>query len=74
LVVDHVIQVSDLALLVGDDGEGQIGIGDLIDVRDPLLMRDEGVGAESNKFDAPLIEFRLEIGESTKLELTTYAR
>lgn len=40
----HVIQVSDLALLVGNDGEGDLATSDLVDISDPSLVAAEGVG------------------------------
>lgn len=45
LVVDHVVLVGDLALGVGDDGEGELGAGDLVDVLDPGVVRLGAVGA-----------------------------
>ncbi len=42
LVVNHVKLVGNLALGVGDDGEGELRAGDLINVLDPGLV---GVGA-----------------------------
>ena len=44
LVVDHVVQVGHLARLVGDDGEREVRLGDLVDVLDPFLVRVERVG------------------------------
>jgi hypothetical protein len=67
LVVDHVVGKSDFALLVADDGELQLGAGDLIDVLDPALMAVNGVGRETNELCATLGELRLELGESTEL-------
>jgi hypothetical protein len=37
--------VGDLALGVGDDGEGELGAGDLVDVLDPGVVRLGAVGA-----------------------------
>lgn len=42
LVVDHVELVGNLALGVGDDGEGELGASDLVNILDPGLV---GVGA-----------------------------
>ena len=67
LVVDHVVQVSDLSGFVGDDGERKVGFGDIVDVLDPFLVRVEGVGTQTNELDTALGEFRLEFGESTEL-------
>jgi hypothetical protein len=67
LVIDHVIEVGNFALLVGDDGEGQVGFCDLVDIRNPLLVRVEGVGTQPNEFDTSLGELGLEFGESAEL-------
>ena len=67
LIVDHVVQVSDLSGFVGDDGERKVGFGDIVDVLDPFLVRVEGVGTQTNELDTALGEFRLEFGESTEL-------
>lgn len=40
----HVIQVSDLALLVGNDGEGDLAASDLVNITDPSLVAAKGVG------------------------------
>jgi len=67
LVVDHVVQVGHLARLVGDDGEREVRLGDLVDVLDPFLVRVEGVGTQPNELDTSLVELGLELGERTKL-------
>ena len=67
LVVDHVVGKSDLALLVANDGELQLGAGDLIDVLDPAIVAVNSVGRETDELCAALGEFRLKLGESTKL-------
>lgn len=63
----HVVQVGDLALLVGNDGESDLGASDLVNVLDPSLVAAEGVGRETNQLDATLGELRLELGESAQL-------
>jgi len=45
LLVDHVVQEGYLAVVVGDDGELEAGVCDLVDVLDPALVRSEVVGA-----------------------------
>lgn len=67
LVVDHVVQVGDLALRVGDDGELQAGASHLINVLDPAVVGLDTVGAETNQLDTTRGEFGLELGESSKL-------
>lgn len=63
----HVIKVGDLALLVGNDGEVDLGAGDVLDIADPALVAAEGVGRETDELDAALGELRLEAGHLTEL-------
>lgn len=72
LVVDHVVEVSDFARLVGNDGESQIATRDLVDILDPFLMRVQSIRTQSNKFDSSLLEFRFEFGEGTELERSVH--
>lgn len=44
-VVKHVVEVGNLALGVGDDGELQVGARHLVDILDPLVVRIDVVGA-----------------------------
>ena len=67
LVVNHVVQVGDLALGVGDDGELQLGARDLINVLDPAVVRLNAVGAQADELDTTGSELGLELGESTEL-------
>lgn len=59
-LIDHVVEESDVAVVVGDDGEREVGVAELIDVLDPALVGTEVVGAESNHLDAAGLEFILE--------------
>jgi hypothetical protein len=63
----HVVEVSDFALLVGNDGEGNFAAGNLVDILDPTLMAAEGVGRQANQLDTTLGELGLELGEGTEL-------
>jgi hypothetical protein len=63
----HVVEVCDLAVLVTNDWEGEVGSGDLVDVLDPSSVALDGVGREANQLDATLGELWLELGESTQL-------
>jgi hypothetical protein len=63
----HVIEVGNLALLVGDDGERDLGAGNLINVLDPSLVASEGVGGQADQLDTTLGEFRLKLSECTEL-------
>lgn len=67
LVVDHVVQVSNLSLRVGDNGELQGGASDLINVLDPSLVRLGAIGRQANELGVSLLKLRLQLGESTQL-------
>lgn len=45
LLVDHVIQESDLAVSISDDGELQVGRGHFVDVLDPFAVGADIIGA-----------------------------
>jgi len=66
-VIQHIIQVRHLALLVADDGKGEVRAGDLVDVVDPAGVRVDGIGAEADELDVALGELRLELGEGAEL-------
>lgn len=66
-MVKHVVGVGDLALLVANDGEAQLGASNLINVLDPSAVRLDGVGGETDELGATLGELRLELGKSTEL-------
>ena len=63
----HVIGKGDLALLVTNNWELELGSGDLIDILDPSSVRVNGVGGETDQLDTTLGELWLELGESSKL-------
>lgn len=42
---DHVVQPSNLSLGIGNDGELEVGLCNLVDVADPFLVVSEVVGA-----------------------------
>jgi hypothetical protein len=44
-----------------------MGLGDLVNVLDPFLVRVEGVGTQSDELDTSLVELGLELGERTEL-------
>ena len=67
LVIKHVIRKGDLALLITNDGEGQLGAGDLIDILDPAAVGLDGVGGEADELSAALGELGLELGEGAEL-------
>ena len=70
LVVDHVVGVGDLALGVGDDGELEVGAGNLVDILDPAVVGLDVVGAQTNELDTARGELGLELGESAELSGT----
>lgn len=63
----HVVGKSDLPLLVANDGEAQLGAGDLIDVLDPAAVALDSVCAQTDELDAPLGELGLELSEGAEL-------
>ena len=63
----HVVGKSELPLLVTNDGEAQLGAGDLIDVLDPAAVALDSVCAQADELDAPLGELGLELSEGTEL-------
>lgn len=67
LVVDHVVEVGNLALRVGDDGELEVGAIDLVDVLDPAVMGLSSVGTQTNELDTTSSKLGLELGEGTEL-------
>jgi hypothetical protein len=71
LVIDHVVQVGYFAGLVGNDGEGETGLGDFVDILDPFLVRVESVGTQADELDIALGELGLEFGESSELGSVT---
>jgi hypothetical protein len=63
----HVVGKSDLPLLVADDGEAELGPGDLIDVLDPATVALDGVCAQADELGVPLGELGLKLGEGAEL-------
>lgn len=63
----HVVGKSDLPLLVTNDGETELGAGDLINVLDPATVALNCVCAQADELGVPLGELGLELGESTEL-------
>lgn len=67
LVVQHVEEGGDLAVGIGDDGELDLDVVDLVDVLDPLMVGFEAVSGEADDLDIALIELGLEAGDDTEL-------
>ena len=63
----HVIEVGNLPLLVGNDGELDVAARDLGNVLDPAVVAVDGVGREADHLDAALGELGLELGEGAEL-------
>lgn len=53
--------------MVGNDGEREVGVVDLVDILDPGVVRVDVVSTQSNEFDAEGSKLRLELGEGTEL-------
>ena len=56
----HVVEVGNLALLVGQDGEFDERARHLVNVLDPALVAAQRVGRQANQLDAALVELGLE--------------
>ena len=63
----HVIGQSHFALLVTNDGKGEVATRNLVDILDPASMGLDGIGRETNQLDTTLLELRLQLCESTEL-------
>ena len=63
----HVVGKSDLPLLVTNDGEAELGAGDLINVLDPTTVALDSVCAQADELDTPLGELGLELSEGAEL-------
>jgi hypothetical protein len=63
----HVIGKGNLPLLVANDGETELGAGDLVNVLDPATVALNSVCAQADELDVPLGELGLELGEGTEL-------
>ena len=58
LVIQHIKGVSNLSLLVCDDGELEVAARNLVDVLDPLIVAFNGVGRKTNELCAATSELR----------------
>jgi hypothetical protein len=66
-VVNHVVEESNLALLIANDWESEVGVVNLVDILDPAAVGLDGVGRETDELAATLGELRLKLGEGTEL-------
>ena len=65
--VNHVVEVGDLAIRIGDQGKVQRGALRLRDVLRPPLVGVERVDAQADHFRVPLLEFTLQRGHPAEL-------
>ena len=63
----HVVEVGDLALLVGNDGEVDARARHLVNVLDPALVAVERVGRQADDLDAALGKLGLDLGHGPEL-------
>lgn len=63
----HVIGVGDLPVLITNDGELEVGSGDLINVLDPFTVGLDGVCRQTDELNATFSELRLELGKCAQL-------
>lgn len=62
----HIVEISNLPVLVSDDWEGQFATADFIDILDPATVGLNRVGREADQLDPPLGELGLEFGKGTQ--------
>lgn len=58
--VDHVIEGGNLAVAVGDDGEVDLCIVDVVDVFDPAVVVLDGIDADGDGLDVAFVELAFE--------------
>lgn len=63
----HVVRQSHLSLLVANDWESELRVGDLVNVFYPVAMFVHGVCAEPNELDSSFCKFRLQLCECAQL-------
>ena len=66
LVVQHIVQQRDLALLIAYYGKLEVATRNLVDVLDPLLVRLDGVGGEADELCVAARKFWFELCEGTE--------
>lgn len=66
-VINHAIEVGNLAFLVGNDGELEVAARDLVDVLDPLVVRVDGVSGQADQFCAAASKLGLELCKGAEL-------
>jgi len=67
LIIDHVVQVGDFAVLIGDDREGQMAACNFVDILNPSLVGIQSVGTQSNELNTSLGELRFKFGKGAEL-------
>jgi len=73
LVIQHVVEISNLSVLVTDDWESQGGTRHLIDVIDPAIVGLNCVCRQANELDISLVEFWLKFCKGTKLSCANWS-
>lgn len=66
-MVQHVVCVGHLPLFIADHWEAEIGVRNLVNVLDPLMVVLYVVCRQTNQFDATLRELRLKFGKGPQL-------
>src|SRR5690606_41660604 len=65
--VDQVIQLGYLAIRIGNDGEGHLGVLGFVDILNPAVVGLHRVHAQGQHLDATLGELVLELGGKAQL-------
>ncbi len=63
----HVVQVGDLALFVGNNGECDFPASHLIDILNPSLVAAERVGGQADQLNATLSKLGLQLSKGAEL-------
>lgn len=69
----HIVEVCNLTLLVTDNWEVDLVSRDLLDILDPSSVRLNSVGRKTDQLCSTLVEFRLELCESTQLSCADWS-
>jgi hypothetical protein len=59
----HIVRISNLPLLIPDNGEREVAPGDFVNVLDPLVVRGDCICREADELGATFDEFGFKLGE-----------
>ena len=73
-MIQHVVCQRDLTSLVANDGELQGGVGELVDILDPLMVVIDVVGRQTNQLDASFGKLGFQLCERSQLGRTHWSK